>query len=69
MPLYAVNNLIEERQARQNEVLADFQRSWGPSQTISGPILAVTYVEAAKHDNAPPLSPPQRHGWVQIPNS
>ena len=37
IPLAMVNGLIGERVARQAEVLADFQRGWGPEQTVAPP--------------------------------
>lgn len=38
-----VAGLIQERDARQTEVLTAFQRSWGPSQSVLGPVLVVPY--------------------------
>jgi inner membrane protein len=48
VPLYYVSNLIEERQGRQESVLSDFKRSWGPTQTVLGPILVVPYRSEAQ---------------------
>jgi inner membrane protein len=42
-PMHLVANLIAERQARQAETLADFQKSWGATQSLVGPILVVPY--------------------------
>jgi inner membrane protein len=46
IPLSLVSSLIDERQERQNEVLGDFSSSWGPSQTVLGPLLIVPYRDA-----------------------
>jgi len=43
IPLDYVSGLIKEREARQAEVAAEFQRSWGPSQSVLGPVLVVPY--------------------------
>jgi inner membrane protein len=43
VPLAMVSGLISEREARQAEVLAEFQRGWGPDQQIAGPVLLVPY--------------------------
>src|SRR5215831_4562228 len=42
-PMHLVANLIAERQQRQAETLADFQKSWGATQSLVGPILIVPY--------------------------
>ena len=43
LPLNLVSNLIAERQQRQADVLKEFTTSWGPSQAVVGPILAVPF--------------------------
>jgi inner membrane protein len=43
LPVAYVSTLIKERQARQAEVLSEFRNSWGPQQTLLGPILVVPY--------------------------
>lgn len=43
IPLHYVSGVIEEREARQAEVVSEFQRSWGPEQSVIGPILVVPY--------------------------
>lgn len=68
VPLAMVSGLIAERQARQAEVLASFQREWGPAQEVFGPVLAIPY---AWSEPAPkPADPPvRRRGWIQVPPS
>jgi inner membrane protein len=46
IPLSLVSSLIAERQERQGEVLKDFTSSWGPTQTVLGPLLVVPYRDA-----------------------
>lgn len=43
IPLQYVSAIIQEREARQAEVVREFQRSWGPAQSVTGPILVVPY--------------------------
>jgi len=43
IPLQYVSAIIQEREARQGEVVREFRRSWGPEQSVTGPILVVPY--------------------------
>jgi inner membrane protein len=43
IPLTYVSALIQEREARQAEVVREFKKSWGPAQSLTGPILVVPY--------------------------
>ena len=43
IPSWLVSGLVEEREQRQAGVLEDFQRSWGPEQSLHSPILVVPY--------------------------
>lgn len=43
VPLYLVSGVISERRERQADVLKEFTASWGPSQTVLGPILVVPF--------------------------
>jgi len=43
LPLAYVSGLIDERETRQGEVLSEFRNSWGPQQTLYGPVLVVPY--------------------------
>jgi inner membrane protein len=38
-----INGVIEEREARQAGVLAEFKQSWGPEQNLRAPVLVVPY--------------------------
>ncbi|HLJ19086.1 MAG TPA: cell envelope integrity protein CreD [Stellaceae bacterium] len=43
VPLHYISGIVQEREARQAEVVREFQRSWGPAQSVTGPILVVPY--------------------------
>lgn len=47
-PKSMIESLIYERQFRQQETAAEVSQSWGPSQTIIGPVLTVPYTEMAR---------------------
>ncbi|MEM9529922.1 MAG: cell envelope integrity protein CreD [Pseudomonadota bacterium] len=42
IPLAMVRGLIDERQGRRAEALAEIARRWGGEQTLSGPMIVVT---------------------------
>lgn len=44
IPAYQVQSLIEEREARQKEAIAEVSSKWGGRQTISGPMLVVPFL-------------------------
>ncbi len=44
VPLVLVHGLMEERQRRQTEAVAEITQTWGADQTLTGPILMVPYV-------------------------
>jgi inner membrane protein len=73
IPHFMVAGLIQERQQRQAEVLAEFRHGWGPEQSIAGPMLIVPWhgpgsgatlgwarVAASKLDAAVNLMPEER---------
>lgn len=43
VPLFMIRGLIEERQARQNQVVQEISSKWGQKQIISGPVIVVPY--------------------------
>lgn len=45
IPAYYVKNLIEEREARQKEATAEVSSKWAGRQNITGPIIALPYLE------------------------
>lgn len=64
VPVLMVGGLVDERQGRQGEVVREFERGWGPAQTVYGPVLAVPYrwLSPAKPNEAPAWN----RGWVQV---
>lgn len=45
IPTYSVKGLIEEREARQKEAMAEVSSKWAGRQNITGPVLVVPYWE------------------------
>src|SRR3954454_10420421 len=45
IPTIFISNLIEEREQRQKEVVAEVSNKWANAQTITGPYLIVPYIE------------------------
>lgn len=45
IPLSMVNDVVKERGHRYNQVINQISNVWGESQTLTGPILAVPYVD------------------------
>lgn len=43
IPVTMVTSLIEEREWRQNEVIADINAKWGRSQTVMGPVISIPF--------------------------
>ena len=48
IPLFFVQNLIEERAQRQQEVVAEINEKWGEEVLVYGPVLKIPYTLAAK---------------------
>ncbi len=44
IPGIFISGLINERELRQSELIPDFTASWGPQQTVGGPILVIPYL-------------------------
>lgn len=47
IPTFYVQNLIEEREARQKEAIAEVSSKWAGRQTISGPFVVLPFWQAA----------------------
>ncbi len=45
VPLFMIQSLVRERQARRSEAEAEMFSSWGGEQTIGGPVLTVPFIE------------------------
>jgi len=48
IPTFLIQSLISEREARQKEAVYEVSSKWGSSQTLSGPILSIPYIEYYK---------------------
>ena len=62
VPLWMVSGLVAERSERQDEVLAQFRRGWGPAQVVAGPTLVVPLVGPM----GPGGVPGPTTGWVRL---
>ncbi len=45
VPLFMIQSMVGERQARRSEAEAEMFNSWGGEQTIGGPVLTVPFIE------------------------
>ena len=72
IPTGMVSGLIDERQVRQRQVERQFERSWGPAQSVLGPLLVIPYrVPGVVRDRTSRLSnvpqdAPEVRGFVQV---
>jgi len=48
IPISMIENLIEERERRQNEATMEVSSKWGEKQTITGPVLTIPFRTYAK---------------------
>ena len=51
IPAVLIQNLITERQHRRESVIAEINRKWGGSQTITGPFITVPFKDYYKDRN------------------
>lgn len=52
IPSSLVNNLINERAGRQDEMMRDVSDKWSGSQVIKGPVLIIPYKQEVKETDA-----------------
>lgn len=52
IPTFYVQSLIEEREARQKEAIAEVSSKWAGRQTVSGPFIVLPYWQAEGADPA-----------------
>jgi inner membrane protein len=50
IPTAFIQNLVSERQARQQEAVSEISSKWAGSQTITGPVIGVPYYEVTTTD-------------------
>jgi len=55
IPAYFVQNVISEREARQQEAFTEVSSKWANRQNITGPVLVLPYTENAIRDKGQPL--------------
>ena len=55
IPAYFVQNLIQEREARQKEAFTEVSSKWADRQTITGPVLVVPYTRQSTDNNGRPI--------------
>jgi inner membrane protein len=55
IPAYFVQNVISEREARQQEAFNEVSSKWASRQNITGPVLILPYTENAVGDKGQPL--------------
>src|SRR6266496_105443 len=55
IPAYFVQNLIQEREARQKEAFTEVSSKWADRQTITGPVLVIPYTHQSTDNNGRPI--------------
>lgn len=56
IPSFFVQNVISEREARQREAFTEVSSKWAGSQNITGPVLAIPYMETTTGDKGQPIN-------------
>jgi inner membrane protein len=51
IPTAFIQSLVTERQERQNQAVAEIGSRWAGSQTLTGPIIGIPYVDTTPADN------------------
>lgn len=51
IPVSMIEDLIWERQHRQNTVINEVSRDWGGAQTLTGPVLSIPYSKWIEYDD------------------
>ena len=52
IPVFYVQNLISEREARQKEAIAEVSSKWAGRQAITGPVLVIPYWQTANNGDS-----------------
>ena len=50
IPTVMLEDLVDERQSRQSEAIAEVSSKWASDQAISGPVIAVPYWQLLKDE-------------------
>jgi inner membrane protein len=62
IPTFLIINLVNERQDRQHEAVAEISSRWAGAQTVTGPVIGVPYLEAVS-DNSGGSRPEKRWAY------
>jgi inner membrane protein len=55
IPTYFVQNLVQEREARQKEAFIEVSSKWADQQNITGPVLVIPYTRSAADKDGKPI--------------
>lgn len=55
IPAYFVQNLVQEREARQKEAFIEVSSKWADQQNITGPVLVIPYTRSAADKDGKPI--------------
>jgi inner membrane protein len=56
IPAYFVQELVQERQARQQEAFNEVSSKWANRQNIAGPVLVIPYKRSSTDNNGRPIN-------------
>jgi inner membrane protein len=51
IPAAFIQNLVNERQSRQQEAVNEISSKWAGAQTVTGPVIGIPYIEQTTYDN------------------
>jgi len=51
VPTNLITNMVNEREERQKEAIADISSKWAGKQTITGPLLVIPYIDSIQNVN------------------
>ena len=66
IPAYYVQHLVEEREQRQNDAIAEVSSKWAGQQNIAGPVVVLPYLQNSV--NAASGKAPERHYAYFLPD-
>jgi inner membrane protein len=65
IPAFYVRELVEERENRQKEAIAEVSGKWAGKQTVTGPAIVIPYLETSANPNFKP----EKHYATFLPNN
>ena len=51
IPTFFIQGLVAERKQRQQEAVTEISSRWAGSQTVTGPVIGIPYIETVTEDN------------------